>query len=183
MSLERPSNREPLPVASRLCEEVQDYWVKDAGFLIAHEVRDGRDDPQAAGGDTALVANLAEGRAPGQSRELDFTPWAGAYNRIEEDATAFAHRGELFSLKHAVTVDADAATAEKEAAKRWVTRSWSSVRPWGSGRVFPNFPDPDLPDSGPAYYGTNYEWLLRVKRRYDPDNVFCFHQSLPTGSR
>ena len=94
----------------------------------------------------ALVANLAEGRVPGQSRELDFTPWAGAYNRLEEDATAFAHRDELFLLKHAVTVDADAATAEKEAAKRWVTRSWSSVRPWGSGRVFPNFPDLDLPD-------------------------------------
>lgn len=131
----------------------------------------------------ALVANLAEGRVPGQSRELDFTPWAGAYNRIEEDATAFAHRGELFSLKHAVTVDADAATAEKETAKRWVTRSWSAVRPWGSGRVFPSFPDPDLQDSGHAYYGTNYERLLRVKRRYDPENVFRFHQSLPTGSR
>jgi hypothetical protein len=130
-----------------------------------------------------LVANLAEGRVPGQSRELDFTPWAGAYNRIEEDATGFAHRGELFSLKHAVTVDADAATAEMEEAKRWVTGSWSSVRPWGSGRVFPNFPDPDLPDSGPAYYGRNYGRLLRVKRRYDPGNVFRFHQSLPTGSR
>lgn len=36
-----------------MCDEVQDYFVKDAGLLIAHEVRDGRDDPQAAGGDTA----------------------------------------------------------------------------------------------------------------------------------
>ena len=136
-----------------------------------------------AGTVAGLVANLAEGRVPGQSRELDFTPWAGAYNRVEEDSTAFAHRGELFSLKHAVTVDADAATAAKEAADHWVKRSWSTVRPWGSGRVFPNFPDPDLPDSGPAYYGTNYERLLGVKRRYDPDNVFRFDQSLPTGSR
>jgi hypothetical protein len=97
--------------------------------------------------------------------------------------SAFAHRAELFSLKHAVTIDANAATAVKEAAHGWVNRSWSTVRPWGSGGVFPNFPDPDLPDSGPAYYGMNYERLLRVKRRHDPDNVFRFHQSLPTGSR
>jgi hypothetical protein len=30
----------------------------------------------------ALVENLERGRVGGQSRELDFTPWAGAYNRV-----------------------------------------------------------------------------------------------------
>jgi FAD/FMN-containing dehydrogenase len=126
----------------------------------------------------ALLANFAEGRVSGQSRELDFTPWAGAYNRVPDDATAFVHRHELFSLKHAVIVSPEASSADKEAARLWVTRSWASVRQWGSGRVFPNFPDPDLPDSGPAYYGTNYERLRSVKRRYDPGNFFRFHQSL-----
>jgi FAD/FMN-containing dehydrogenase len=135
--------------------------------------------PLPADAVAALLANFTDGRVPGQSRELEFTPWAGAYNRVREDATAFAHRRELFSLKHAVIVSPHASSAEKEAARRWVTRSWASVRPWGSGRVFPNFPDPVLPESGPAYYGTNYERLLRVKRRYDPGNVFRFHQSLP----
>jgi FAD/FMN-containing dehydrogenase len=125
-----------------------------------------------------LVANLAEGRVAGQSRELDFTPWGGAYNRVRDDATAFVHRRELFSLKHTVIVDTDSSTAEKEAAQHWVTRSWTSVRPWGSGRVFPNFPDPDLEDWGHAYYGTNYERLLCAKRTYDPGNFFRFHQSL-----
>jgi hypothetical protein len=28
------------------------------------------------------VENLERGRVGGQSRELDFTPWAGAYNRV-----------------------------------------------------------------------------------------------------
>jgi FAD/FMN-containing dehydrogenase len=127
----------------------------------------------------ALLANLAEGRTPDHSRELDFTPWGGAYNRIREDATAFAHRRELFSLKHAAVVDSDSARSARDGAQRWVTKSWETVRPWGSGRVFPNFPDPDLEDWKQAYYGTNYERLLRVKEKYDPGNTFRAHQSLP----
>jgi hypothetical protein len=77
-------------------------------------------------------------------------------------------------------VDAGSSKAAKDAARRWLTKSWGTVRPWGSGRVFPNFPDPDLEDWGYAYYGTNYERLLRVKGSYDQGNSFRFHQSLPT---
>jgi FAD/FMN-containing dehydrogenase len=128
----------------------------------------------------ALLETLAKERSSGHSRELDFTPWGGAYNRIRPDATAFVHRRELFSLKHTATIDSNSSTASENAARRWLTTSWKTVRPWGSGRVFPNFPDPDLEDWRRAYYGTNYERLLRVKQRYDPQNVFHFHQSLPT---
>jgi FAD/FMN-containing dehydrogenase len=129
----------------------------------------------------ALVENFQKGRVVDQSRELDFTPWGSGYNRVPTDATAFAHRDELFLLKHAVVVDPDASTAEREAARRWLARSWASARPWGSGGVYPNFPDPELEDWAHAYYGTNFDRLLRVKRRYDPDNFFNFQQSLLRG--
>src|SRR5918997_1313617 len=94
----------------------------------------------------ALVDDFVEGRRAGQSRELDFTPWGGAYNRVPAEATAFAHRRELFLLKHAVTVEPDAQAVEKGAALRWLGRSWAKGRPWGTGRAYPNFPDPDLED-------------------------------------
>jgi hypothetical protein len=55
--------------------------------------------------------------APGQSREVDFLPWGGAYNRVPADATAFAHRGERFMVQHLVQVGADAALAERAAAR------------------------------------------------------------------
>jgi FAD/FMN-containing dehydrogenase len=129
----------------------------------------------------ALVEHLTQGLAPGQSREVSFLPWGGAYNRVRADATAFAHRGERFLVQHLVMVDADAAAAERGAARDWLARSWALVHPWGSGGVYPNFPDPDLQDWGRAYHGTNYDRLRRVKAAYDPGGFFRFHQSLPSG--
>jgi hypothetical protein len=61
---------------------------------------------------------------------------------------------------------------------RWVQRSWATVHPWGSGRVYPNFPDPDLADPAEAYYGGNRARLVLAKRIYDPLRLLHFHQSL-----
>jgi FAD/FMN-containing dehydrogenase len=128
----------------------------------------------------ALVERLASGRVAGQSRELDFTPWGGAYNRVPADATAFVHRAERFLLKHTTVVDPEASSAERAAARDWLARPWALVHPWGSGGVYPNFPDPDLDDWAVAYHGTNLDRLRRVKRRYDPGGCFRYPQSLPS---
>ena len=131
----------------------------------------------------ALVDAFRTGRASGQARELDFTPWGGAYNRTQPEATAFVHRDERFLLKHAVALGRAASRRERDAGRDWLARSWAIAHPWGSGGVFPNFPDSDLGDWEHAYHGINYERLIRVKASYDPDDVFRFHQSLPPAGR
>ena len=119
-----------------------------------------------------LLEPFADGRLPGEERELDFMPWGGAYNRVASDETAFVHRGELFQLKHSATVDPGAAPAAKDAAQAFVRRSWATVHPWGSGGVFPAFPDRDLANAADAYYGANLPRLRQVKARYDPTGLF-----------
>jgi FAD/FMN-containing dehydrogenase len=126
-----------------------------------------------------LVENFSEDRVPGQSRELDFTPWGGAYNRVSAEATAFAHRGERFLLHHSAAAGPGASAVERENARGWLARSWASVHPWGSGGAYPNFPDPELEGWERAYHGENLERLVRVKAKYDPDGFFRFHQSIP----
>jgi FAD/FMN-containing dehydrogenase len=123
-----------------------------------------------------MIAELAEvlerDRVAGESRELDFTPWGGAYGRVRADATAFAHRHAQFLLKHSAAIDPTVAAAPVQDARGWPARSWASVHAFGTGGVYPNFPDPDLPDPARAYYGDNHARLRRVKARYDPDNFF-----------
>jgi FAD/FMN-containing dehydrogenase len=126
-----------------------------------------------------LVKNFDTDRMEGELRNVDFSPWGAAYGRVAAEATAFVHRDAHYWIKHTSSLASGAPNHEKEAAKRWVDRSWRALRNWGTGGVFPNFPDPDLQNWGHAYYGSNYDRLLKLKRRFDPDNVFRFRQSIP----
>jgi FAD/FMN-containing dehydrogenase len=119
-----------------------------------------------------LVERFVRGRRPGEARKLDFMPWGGAYNRVPADATAFPHREELFLLEHSVVVPAGVDAASTEAARAWLSDSWELVHPSGSGGVYANFPDTDLPDEHRAYWADNLERVRRVKEKYDPERVF-----------
>src|SRR5262245_66304388 len=96
-------------------------------------------------------------------------PWGGAYNQVASDATAFPHRDERFLVQHLVDTDSD---AQLDAGRGWLSRSWGLLHPFASGGVYPNFPDPDLPDWDRAYFGENCSRLRKVKATYDPDNFF-----------
>lgn len=100
-------------------------------------------------------------------RRLTFTAMGGAYNRVPEGATAFAHRGQRHLLEHVGSPD-----------DQWVDHSWKVAHAEGSGCVYPNFPDPALRDWATAYHGRNYPRLVTVKASYDPDRFFDFPQAI-----
>jgi Berberine and berberine like len=120
----------------------------------------------------ALVEHFARGRQAGEARKLDFMPWGGAYNRVRADATAFPHREELILLEHSVVVPAGFDSAATDAARTWLSDSWELVHSYGSGGVYANFPDTDLPDEHRAYWGNNLARVRRVKENYDPEGWF-----------
>jgi hypothetical protein len=119
--------------------------------------------------DRVLASLLSQLRDPGAMgrRQLSFTAMGAAYNRVAEDATAFAHRGERFLLEH-VAGPADP----------WLGRSWATAHAEGSGRVYPNFPDPELADWAAAYHAGNHPRLAAVKNAYDPHRFFDFPQAI-----
>lgn len=127
----------------------------------------------------ALVHDFSPAIDVVRSREVAFMAWGGAYNRVAPDATAFPHRQERFLVQHLIEVAPEASAADRDRAGAWLTRTWEILHPFGSGGVYPNFPDPELDNPGPAYYRENYARLMRVKAAYDPDNVFCFHEPGP----
>jgi FAD/FMN-containing dehydrogenase len=117
-------------------------------------------------------------RVPRYARELEFAALGGAYNRVAPDATAFFHRDCLFNIKYATNIEMAAAASVKESGTRWIERITAAMLPWASGRSYQNYIDPSLANWQLAYYGTNYERLQKVKRRYDPARFFRFTQAV-----
>ena len=50
--------------------------------------------------------------------------------------------------------------------------------PFASGGVYVNFLTADEGDRVRSAYGPNYDRLARVKRKYDPDNLFRMNQNI-----
>jgi FAD/FMN-containing dehydrogenase len=120
----------------------------------------------------ALTKGL-EGPIQGNSYSVIFDALGGAVARVAPDATAFPHRGALGVLQFVQSWSPDAPTAQT------LFRAYhESVRALVGPPAYANYADPDLADWPQAYYGQNYPRLQRVKRAYDPKELFTFPQAV-----
>ncbi|MEU6491580.1 FAD-binding oxidoreductase [Streptomyces sp. NPDC046984] len=70
--------------------------------------------------------------------------------------------------------------ADDERALRWVRDLCADARPWRTGAVYLNFIGDEGRDRVVAGLGTgNFNRLARIKRQYDPDNVFRYNHNIP----
>jgi hypothetical protein len=123
------------------------------------------------------VETLAD-YAPTVGGGLAFDAYGGAINRPSSAQTAFVHRDKLACIQATYSWSGSTAQAEIAAGRRWLTWLGSDVFTPQTG-AYQNYIDPALTDWETAYYGTNLDRLVDVKRTYDPENRFAFAQSIP----
>ena len=111
----------------------------------------------------------------GAANLVQFDAYGGAINDRSNHETAFPHRrGVRSSLQYQAYWDHD---EEAPANIRWVEGFRRAMLPWAHA-AYVNYIDRDVRDWPEAFYDENLRRLLRVKREYDPQNVFNFPQGL-----
>jgi FAD/FMN-containing dehydrogenase len=100
----------------------------------------------------------------------------GAVTRIGVTETAVPHRDQGWNLLiPSVWTD----PADTEANIAWSRETFAAMRPYfGAGRWLNYLGDDQAEDAIRAAYGPNYDRLVEVKRRYDPDNVFHLNHNI-----
>jgi FAD/FMN-containing dehydrogenase len=93
----------------------------------------------------------------------------GAAVRVDPTATAFPHRDASYAF-HIMAGWADA--DQDEEVTRWVRQTHDAMAPFSSADVYVNVLGSGEEDRIRAAYGQNYDRLVELKRKWDPDNLF-----------
>jgi FAD/FMN-containing dehydrogenase len=105
-----------------------------------------------------------------------FDHCGGAYRHTAPAATAFPNRDMLFTLgAHSVWPNKDG--IEENTAK--MRANWRELAPLTKG-FYTNYMDPDVTMAGyRENYGGNFERLVALKAKYDPNNLFRLNANVP----
>ena len=115
-------------------------------------------------------------RVPSPMTSILIEHFHGAATRVDPTATAYAHREPGYNL--AITGEwLD--PADDDANIGWIRATFDAVAPYTADDVFLNYLGGDEAERVHTAYGPNWERLVTLKRRWDPDNVFHLNQNIP----
>jgi FAD/FMN-containing dehydrogenase len=112
---------------------------------------------------------------PSPECEIFLAAIGGATARPAPDSAAYSQRDTRFVMNvHARWAD----PADDARCIAWARDFFTATAPFATGGVYVNFLTADEAERVRAAYGPNYIRLVRVKRKYDPGNLFRMNQNI-----
>lgn len=123
---------------------------------------------------TSIITNTLQNTSSPLFNVLLFS-MGGASQEINPNATAYYYRNAKFFLCYSIQW-----LQENEDTKQTheVDLLRQKLAPYTEGDYIGN-PDRNIKNYLKEYYGENVEKLMDVKRKYDPENIFQYEQSIP----
>jgi FAD/FMN-containing dehydrogenase len=103
----------------------------------------------------------------------------GAVARVPDDATAFPHR-QARNLLWIISAWRPDEAAEPHL--QWAREIGDALQPYVAGGVYMNALGDEPADRVRSAYGSNWQRLTEIKRRYDPDNLFRHNANIRPAS-
>jgi FAD/FMN-containing dehydrogenase len=126
--------------------------------------------------DEAIDAHLRYGpKVPAVNSTMHIYPINGACHRVAGDATAFAYRDATFAT---VIAGMWPDPADNEDNIQWVKDYYAATAPHSEAGGYINFMAEDDQYRIEDNYKGNYDRLVDIKRKYDPNNLFSVNQNI-----
>jgi FAD/FMN-containing dehydrogenase len=126
--------------------------------------------------DEAIALHVEHGsKIPTLLPTMHMYPIDGAAHRVGKNDTAFSYRDAKWSAVYA-GIDPD--PANKEAISAWAREYWEALHPYSAGGAYVNFMMEEGPERVRATYRENYDRLVEVKNKFDPNNFFRVNQNI-----
>jgi FAD/FMN-containing dehydrogenase len=114
-------------------------------------------------------------RLPTAATEIFIGSLGGAINSVPADSTAYGVRDAEFIVNvHGRWEQA----ADDEPGIAWSRELFNALTPHATGSVYVNFLSEDEQTRVRSAYGRNYDRLVELKARYDPENLFRMNQNI-----
>lgn len=127
--------------------------------------------------DQAIDAHIAQTQhMPSALCLMHLYPIDGAVRRLGKSDTAWNTRDATWSM---VIAGIDPNPQKAGEITRWTKGYWEAVHPYSAKGCYVNFMMEDGDDNRlKATYGDNYERLVALKSKYDPENFFRVNQNI-----
>lgn len=127
--------------------------------------------------DGLLKILIADGeKLPSPFSEIFVGRLGGAINRVPVDATAYPHRDAEFVMNVHTRWENPGDDAR---CVKWSRDFFEATKPFATGGVYVNFMPEDETERIGGAYAQNYNRLVKLKAKYDPENFFRMNQNIP----
>jgi FAD/FMN-containing dehydrogenase len=117
----------------------------------------------------------AVGKLPSPHCEIFIAQMGGATSRVAPDATAYRDRNVNFIMNLHGRWETE---TEDNTGIAWSRAAFEATRPYATGGVYVNFMTAEESERVPSAYGSSYQRLVELKRKYDPTNLLCMNQNI-----
>lgn len=126
-----------------------------------------------------VVLGRMQGPEPPGKRVLISGDCGGAFSRVAPGATAFLNRDARATIVVQTRWEQALDPAVSEAHMQWARDTFDAIAPHTKGFYVNAIAAEDAAQRIRATYGINYERLVALKRRYDPQNFFRRNANIP----
>ncbi len=140
---------------------LQFYWRGDYFKELGPEVR--------------AIHRTFGSKIPTPLSQMHLYPISGAASKADDRETPWAYRDARYAGV-IVGIDPDSANARK--ITDWCKSYWEALHPYSAGGSYSNFMMEEGQERVQACYQHNYDRLVEIKKKYDPDNLFRVNQNI-----